>query len=60
MPENRTKDQKKNNNEWTLPGNSLSQKEFLDGIQKAEEGPLYTVQESMVNFEQWLRLKEKK
>jgi hypothetical protein len=55
MPENRTKDQKKNYKEWTLPGNSLSQNEFLDGIQKAEEGPFSTVQESMENFEQWLK-----
>jgi len=45
MPENRTKDQKKNRKDWTLPGNSLTQKEFLDGIQKAEEGLFMTFEE---------------
>ena len=60
MPENKTKDQKKNYKDWTLPGNSLTREEFLDGIKKAEEGPFYTVQESKANFEQWLKLKVKK
>ena len=59
MPEIKIEDQKKNFRTWTLPGNSLSQDEFLDGIQKAEEGPFYTVQESMENFEQWLKSREK-
>jgi len=60
MPEIKIEDQKKNFKLWTLPGNSLSQDEFLDGIQKAEEGPFNNVQESMQNFEQWLKLREKK
>jgi hypothetical protein len=60
MSEIKIKAQKKNYKNWTLPGNSLSQDEFLDGIQKAEEGPFSTVQESMENFEQWLKSREKK
>jgi predicted transcriptional regulator len=53
-------DQKKDINNWILPGNSLSQDEFLSGIKQAEEGPFFTVQESMENFEQWLKSREKK
>jgi len=60
MNEIEIEDQKKDFKNWTLPGNSLSQYEFLDGIQKAEEGPFYTVQESMENFELWLKSREKK
>jgi hypothetical protein len=60
MSEIKIKAQKKNSKNWTFPGNSLSQDEFLDGIQKAEEGPFGTVQKSMENFEQWLKSKEKK
>ncbi|MDP3434293.1 MAG: hypothetical protein Q8T04_15205 [Bacteroidota bacterium] len=53
-------DQKKDIKNWILPGNSLSQDEFLSGIKQAEEGPFFTVQESMENFEQWLKSREKK
>ena len=53
-------DQKKEVKNWILPENSLSQDEFLSGIKKAEEGPFFTVQESMENFEQWLKSREKK
>jgi len=56
----KTEDKKKDINNWTSPGISLSQDEFLSGISKAEEGPFYTVQESMENFEQWLKAREKK
>lgn len=56
----KTVDQKKDNKDWTLPGNSLSQDKFLTGILRAEEGPFFTVQESMENFEQWLSSREKK
>lgn len=48
-------DQKDVLKNWTTPGNSLSHDEFMVGILKAEEGPLYTVQESMENFERWLK-----
>jgi hypothetical protein len=53
-------DQKKDVKNWILPENSLSRDEFLSGIKQAEEGPFYTVQESMENFEQWLKSREKK
>ncbi|HEY5510368.1 MAG TPA: hypothetical protein VIK10_04995 [Prolixibacteraceae bacterium] len=55
MPENRTKDQKKNYKDWTLPGNSLSQDEFLDGIQKAEEGPFMTFEEHHAKMDKWIQ-----
>jgi predicted transcriptional regulator len=53
-------DQKKDIKNWILPENSLSQDEFLSGINQAEEGPFFTVQESMENFEQWLKSRERK
>lgn len=53
-------DQKNDVKNWILPENSLSQDEFLSGIKQAEEGPFFTVQESMENFEQWLKSREKK
>ena len=53
-------DQKKDIKNWILPENSLSQDEFLSGIKQAEEGLFFTVQESMENFEQWLKSREKK
>ena len=53
-------DQKNVLKNWTTPVNSLSHDELMTGILKAEEGPFYTVQESMENFEQWLKAREKK
>lgn len=44
---------------WTQPG-TMSHEEFMAGIRKAEEGPFYTVQESMQRFEQWLKSRKKK
>jgi len=55
MPENRTKDQKRNYKDWTLPGNSLTQEEFLDGIQKAEEGPFMTFEEHHTKMAKWMQ-----
>ena len=60
MNELKIEDQKERPKNWTLPDNSLSLNEFLSGIVKAEEGSFYTVQESMENFEQWLKSREKK
>jgi predicted transcriptional regulator len=39
---------------------TLSEKEFKKGIEKAEKGPFYTVQESMTQFESWLKERKKK
>ncbi len=41
-------------------GGTLAEMEFFEGIKSAEEGPFYTVQESMNHFEKWLKEKEKK
>ena len=56
----KSEDQKNELKNWTSPDISLSQNELLSGILKAEEGPFYTVQESMENFERWLKAREKK
>ena len=60
MKQFKIEDQKKDYKDWILPGNSLTQDEFLDGILKAENGPFCTVQKSMENFEFWLKSREKK
>lgn len=54
------KEKKQDPKSWVLPGTSLSQDELLAGIKEAEKGPFHTVQESMENFEIWLKSKEKK
>jgi hypothetical protein len=54
------KDKSPTSKSWILPGKTLSQDEFLTGIQEAEKGPFQTVQESMENFEVWLKSREKK
>jgi len=46
--------------EGFLSGGELTEQEFLKGIQTAEKGPFYTVQESMKQFENWLLEREKK
>jgi len=40
--------------------NTLSEREFNKGIKKAEKGPFYTVQESMTQFETWLKKRKEK
>jgi len=50
-------EQSKDTKTWIFPENSLSQDALLSGILKAEEGPFFTVQESMENFEHWLNSK---
>lgn len=45
---------------WISPQCSLTQEEFLTGIQKAENGQFHSVQQSMKNFELWLKSKAKK
>ena len=42
-----------------ISGEQLSEKEFKEGIQLAEKGKFNTVQESMLEFEQWLKKREK-
>lgn len=60
MKEIKTKKSKCNEKSWVLPGTKLTQDEFVSGIRKAEEGPFYTVQESMEHFDLWLKSREKK
>ena len=56
----KTKEKKQEAKSWILPGKSLSQVEFSEGIQIAEKGPFHTVQESKENFELWLKTREEK
>jgi hypothetical protein len=60
MKESKVKKQKIEPQSWVLPGKTLDQDEFLNGIHEAEKGPFYTVQESMENFELWMKSREKK
>jgi hypothetical protein len=60
MKATKIKEQKQESKNWGLPGISMSDNEFLTGIKEAEKGPFQTVQESMENFEVWLKSEEKK
>jgi hypothetical protein len=60
MKESKIIESKKEPRSWILPGNSLTQDEFLHEIYEAEKGPFMSVEESMENFELWLKLREKK
>ena len=53
----KTKETPKN---WTNSGVMLTEEEFAKGIEKAENGPFTTVQDSMEQFEVWLKKREKK
>jgi hypothetical protein len=58
---NKVKPDNKSESKWL--GSSdfiLTHDEFKEGIKKAEEGPFNTVQQSMQNFELWIKNKEKK
>jgi len=41
-------------------GESLTESEFKEGIESAEKGAFSTVQESMKQFESWLKKRVKK
>jgi hypothetical protein len=62
MNEKMTRIKQKNNPDlkWLAFDTQLTRDEFMDGIKKAEDGPFHSVQESMENFEKWLKNKEKK
>jgi hypothetical protein len=57
---NKVKLDSKTENKWLSPDSNLTYDEFKEGIKKAEEGPFNTVQQSMQNFELWIKNKEKK
>jgi hypothetical protein len=40
--------------------NAITEREFKEGIKKAEKGPFYSVQESMTQFEMWLKKRREK
>jgi hypothetical protein len=62
MPVYKSKKQalKSDPNQWVMPGQQLSEEEFRLELKKAEEGRFLTVQESMEQFEIWLKSREKK
>ena len=55
MKEIKPKKQKSKQKSLAQPGTEMTQDEFVSEIRKAEEGPFYTVQESMEHFELWLK-----
>jgi hypothetical protein len=62
LPVYKTKKQaiKSDTDHWAMPALQLSEKEFKLQINKAEEGKFLIVQESMEQFEIWLKSREKK
>jgi cell division protein FtsX len=60
MRESKTSIKNKDVKNWISPNCSLTQKEFLNDIQKTENGKFHSVQQSMKNFELWLNSKTKK
>jgi hypothetical protein len=62
MPVNKAKKQviKSDPNPWVISTQQLSEEEFKLQLKKAEEGKFLTVQESMEQFEIWLKSREKK
>jgi hypothetical protein len=40
--------------------NTLSEREFSEGIKNSEKGRFHTVQESMTQFETWLKKRKEK
>ena len=54
----KTKEKKQESKSWILPGKSFSHEEFSEGIEKAEKGSFHTVQDSMENFELWLKTRK--
>ncbi|MCF8360759.1 MAG: hypothetical protein K9H26_18535 [Prolixibacteraceae bacterium] len=59
MKELKTSTKNSDAKNWTSPNYSLTQEEFVTGIQKAEKGPFHSVQQSMDHFETWLKSREK-
>ena len=57
---NKVQLESKSENKWLSPDSNLSYDEFKEGIKKAEEGPFHSVQQSMQNFELWIKNKAKK
>lgn len=60
MKHTKAEEQNKELKSWTSSVNALSTEEFLSGIKEAEEGSFHSVQESMENFEKWMKSREKK
>ena len=45
---------------WAIPGHVVSLEDVQTAIKSAEKGPFMTVQEAMNDFEQWLKLRQKR
>ena len=45
---------------WAIPDHVVSLEEVQTAIKSAEKGPFMTVQEAMNDFEQWLKLRQKR
>lgn len=51
---------KKDRKNWALPGNPLTLDEFKKGIEEAEKGPFYTIEESKKIIAQWREARNSK
>jgi hypothetical protein len=40
---------------WAIPGQNITNEEFMDSIRKAEKGPFMTIDEFEQRFEAWKR-----
>ena len=43
---------------FALPEQVISREDFLRYVREAEEGPFMTVEEAMLNFEEWINERE--
>ena len=45
---------------WAIPDQTITHDEFMAAIRKAEEGPFYTIEESMKMLEEWRKKRNSK
>jgi hypothetical protein len=50
-------DRESNEGNWAIPDQVVSREEIQTAIKSAEKGPFMTVQEAMIDFEQWLKFR---
>ena len=44
---------------WAIPGQTVTHDEFMSAVRKAEKASFHTVEESMQNFDKWLKSRKK-
>ncbi|MBW8326573.1 MAG: hypothetical protein K0M50_17545 [Prolixibacteraceae bacterium] len=38
---------------WAIPGQTVTQEQFVESIREAEKGPFYSIEESKKMIEEW-------